>query len=141
MNPEHPSPRSMDQLRDAARQAAAELELDLVVLFGSTLRADRKPQDLDLALKGARRLDLLQATNRFAVLLGRNDVDLVDLSRAEPLLLMRVATEGMPLFDRTGAELNVLRSLAARRFADTRKFRDAERDYLRSYTTGRRTPG
>ena len=79
---------------------------------------------------GAAAIDTVQLTNRLTVLLGRQDVDVVDLRTADPVLLMRVAGEGRALFESTPARFNAFYSLAARRFADTKKFRDAERDWI-----------
>jgi len=55
------------------------------------------------------------------------DVDLVDLRRADPLILKLVAEEGTVLFEAEPGLHDRFCSLAARRYADTRKFRDMER--------------
>jgi predicted nucleotidyltransferase len=129
---------ALDRIRDAARAVAeaSNPSLRLVVLFGSVARADPAPADIDLGLLGNGPLDLLDAANRFTRALGTNAIDVVDLRRANPVLLMAVAREGIPLFDETGIGFGEFSSLAMRRYADTKKFRDAVREDLRDYVSG-----
>lgn len=118
----------------AALAATAKSEgLDLAVLFGSAARGEPAPEDLDIALRGRAPLDLIRLTNRLTVALGRQDVDLVDLRVADPVLLMRVAHEGVPIYEAEPGLFDRFHSLAARRFFDTRKFRDQERDEIRDF--------
>jgi predicted nucleotidyltransferase len=118
---------------DVAREIAEQTALRMVVLFGSTARGEERQEDLDLGVLGRDRdaVDSVDLTNRFTVALGRQDVDVVDLGRADPVLLMLVARDGIPLYERTPSEFACFYSLAARRFADTKKFRDAEREWIR----------
>jgi hypothetical protein len=54
-------------------------------------------------------------------------LDLVDLRRAGPLIAFEVARSGVVLFERSPALFRQFQSLAARRYADTKKLRDAQR--------------
>ena len=126
----HSTAADTPELRAAAEQIAREAGLELVVLFGSVARGEARAEDLDLGVLGAAPIDAVDLTNRLTVLLGRQDVDVVDLRTADPVLLMQVAGEGNALFESTPARFNAFYSLAARRFADTKKFRDAERDWI-----------
>jgi uncharacterized protein len=137
---EQPDAAVSAYLRKAAAEAARELGLRLVVLFGSTARSEARPGDLDLAVLADHALDPVDLVNYFTVLLGRNDVDVVDLRRADPVLLMQVAREGVPLFEQDVAEFNAFYSLAVRRFADTRKFREAEEGAIRDFISRRVLP-
>lgn len=138
-----PAGPSIETLREAATAIALEADCRLVVLFGSTARASsedghgsvdgRPPEDVDLALRADGAVDALELTNRFIRALGVQEVDLVDLSRADPLVMMLVARDGIPLYEREGGEFARFASLAARRYADTRKFREAERDAIRDF--------
>jgi predicted nucleotidyltransferase len=127
--PTHIDPR----LHAVARSIAEQTGLRLVVLFGSTARGEQRQEDLDLGVLGRERepIDSIDLTNRFTVALGRQDVDIVDLARADPVLLMLAARDGVPLYEREPSEFACFYSLAARRFADTKKFRDAEREWIR----------
>ena len=127
---------SLDELRDVAHRVAVVAGYRLVVLFGSLGRGERAAGDIDLGVLprvGHGSLDLLDATNRFAASLSRSDIDVVDLRRANPVLLMAVARDGIPLFEATPSEFDEFSSLAMRRYADTKKFRDAIREDLREY--------
>lgn len=137
-----PSATNLDTLRAAARSIASAAGYRLVVLFGSTARREPSPRDIDIAVLGATSpdvLDVIDATNRFIQALHTNDVDVVDLRRANPVLLMAVARDGIPLFDATGTEFNEFASLAMRRYADTKKFRDAVREDLRRAAASRQS--
>lgn len=122
-----PTPSThLEQLARSIRPVAEEAGLRLVVLFGSVARDADEAEDLDLAVDAGRPLDTVELTNRLMHALGRSEVDLVDLRRADPVLLMAVADEGVPLFESEPARFAEFQSLAFRRFHDTRKFRDME---------------
>lgn len=133
-------PPSLDELRGAAERLAGDFDLRMVVLFGSAARQEPLPGDIDLAVLGDGRIDTLELTNRLAVLLARNDVDVVDLRGVDPLLMMLVARDGIPLFEQRPGEMASFTSLAARRFADTKKFREAEHQEILSFIARRTAP-
>lgn len=127
-------PAFRNRLARAANVLAEEGQLDLVVVFGSVARGDRAhPADVDIALRGAYPIDVVAATNRLIALLGAQDIDVVDLRRANPVLAATVARDGIPLFEDQPGRFHQFISLAMRRFADTRKFRDAEAGQLRAF--------
>lgn len=130
--PPRPPDATRAQLQHAARHVAADLGCRLVVLFGSAARGVA-PEDVDIGVLGDALVDTLEATNRFIRELGVQAVDVADLRRADPLLLMLAARDGVPLYERSPGEFARFASLAARRYADTRKFRDAERHELRDF--------
>jgi len=122
-----------DHVRKASHDVARAEGLDLVVLFGSAGRDFRSAEDLDLAIRGPASPDMIHLTNRFSVVLGRSDVDLVDLRTADPLLLRIVAEEGRLLYESDAGTFTRFASYAARRFFDTRKFRDLERQRIHDF--------
>lgn len=135
---------SLDDLRRAAAQVAREAGYRLVVLFGSTARQEPGARDVDLGIETAtshETLDPVEAAAAFARILGRGDVDIADLRRANPVLLMAVAREGVPLYEASGVEFANFSSLAMRRYADTKKFRDAVREDLREFVRSRQPDG
>ena len=94
-----PAPDLLERLRGAL---AAHPEVAFAYLFGSAARGPRhRASDVDVAVslgerredggEGALRPDLLGAVQRA---LGREDVDLVLLDRAPPLLAERIARTG-----------------------------------------------
>ena len=102
----------------------------LAVLFGSRARGDaRADSDVDIGVIGPQGEDLLALAAELGRVAGMR-VDLIDLRRAGPLLAFAVAREGRPLIDPTGTEFPAFASLAARRYADTAKFRKLERESL-----------
>lgn len=126
------------RVREAARLIGQRDALRLVVLFGSAADPSREaPADIDLALKGDGLLNLVDLTNRFIQETGIQEIDLVDLTRADPLLLAVVARDGLPLYEAEPGVFARFASLAARRFADTRKFRDAEANEVTDFIAGR----
>jgi len=140
---------ALEQLRHAAVQVGQKASCRLVVLFGSVARRtadgpERAPEDLDLGILGPaeaahRPLDTAALTNDFIRALSFQDVDVTDLGRADPLLLMLVVRDGVPLFEATPGEFARFASLAARRYADTRKFRELERRQLQDFARRRPT--
>lgn len=125
-------------IRAAAAEVGREIDARLVVLFGSVARGDRVREDIDLAILPRDELDVVDATNRLTRRLGTQRIDVVNLSRADPLLLMFVAREGIPLYEAEPGEFARLVSLAARRYADTRKFRESERREILDFLGPRR---
>lgn len=118
----------------------AEAEgLDLVVLFGSAARGQDDAEDLDLAVRGGEALDLVALTNRLTTTLATQEVDVADLRIADPVMLLSVAEGGVPLYEAESGGFARFQSLAARRFFDTRKFRDMERSEIRDFLGRRRT--
>jgi predicted nucleotidyltransferase len=128
-------------LRRAAASVAERHELDLVILFGSAARGDAPaPHDLDIGVlsAGSRLADMLALTNAFIEQLHIQALDLVDLRTADPVLLIHAAREGVALFEARSSTFAEFVSLAARRFADTKKFRDSEEEYLQDFLASRK---
>lgn len=129
-----------EELRTRVREVADAIGLRLVVLFGSTARHaratdDRHPADIDLGVIAGDEADVVELTNAFIRALGEQAVDLVDLRRADPVLALAVARDGIPLHEGSPGEFARFHSLSVRRFADTRKFRATEREVIRSFVT------
>lgn len=125
---------SLERLRRAAERVSREAGCRLVVLFGSAARAEaRAPEDLDFGILGPGAIDTVQLTNRLIRELRFQQVDVADLARADPLALMLAARDGVPLYEAAPGEFARFASLAARRYADTRKFREMERREIRDF--------
>jgi len=128
--PTRPRIPPFDELRASVARIARERGFRLVVLFGSVARGELGAEDLDLAILHDEPLDLIELTNEFTVALGMQEVDLCTLRHADPLLAALVARDGVPLWEASPHEFDRFASLAARRYADTRKFREAEHQQL-----------
>jgi uncharacterized protein len=120
-----------------AREALAERlggvreslpDLELLVLFGSAATGRARPRsDLDLAVSCDGRADLDAIYMALAGRLRTDRLDLVDLRRAGPLLAFQIARTGLVLFERSAGVFRQFQSLASRRYADTRRLREAQR--------------
>lgn len=109
-------------------------ELELLVLFGSTVKGRRRARsDVDLAVQCAGAADLDALHLAIASRLGTERVDLVDLRRAAPLLAFEVARTGRPLIERRTGAFRAFQSLASRRYADAAKFRRSQRRALYAF--------
>ena len=137
------------ELRHIAAAVGQEANCRLLILFGSAARAAadspedlgtaRPPNDLDIAVAAEAGLDIVALTNRLIQTLGIQEVDVADLRHADPLLMMLVARDGIPLYEREPGAFNRFASLAVRRYADTRKFRDMEAQEIRDRIAAGRT--
>lgn len=109
-------------------------DLRLVILFGSVATgAPHGRSDVDLAVLGDHPLDLVELTNAVIQLTHLNDVDLVDLCHAPPLLAMEVARHGRLLHERAPGDYAQFCSLAYRRYVDTAKLREAQKDAIAGF--------
>lgn len=113
-------------LHDVAR----EFGLRLVVRFGSSATGRSTPEsDQDIAVLASVPMDLDREAALVVALeeaLGGPEVDLTVLNRADdPLLLFQVARDGVLLYEAEPALFAATKSYAARRFDDTREFRQA----------------
>jgi predicted nucleotidyltransferase len=103
-----------------------EKGLRLVLLFGSVAsRNANKQSDIDLGFLFDEHKDILDLTNRVITLLHTDNVDVVDLRRASPLLKASSVKQGILLYERSPGLFHEFSSLAIRRFIDTKKLRDA----------------
>ena len=128
------TPPSMTELRERLAPLFADPDIDLVILFGSAAGGEtHAASDVDLAMAGARPLDLVRLTNAVTRLLRTDSVDVVDLRRASPLLMMEVARGGRLLYERTPGGYVGFCALAHRRYVDTGKLRAAQREAIKNF--------
>jgi hypothetical protein len=132
------SPPSLERIRAAARRLGGEIGARLILVFGSTARRHPAPADLDIGILSDRPLDAVAATNSLIRALGVQAIDVTDLRRADPLVLALAVRDGIPVYQAAPGAFAAFASLAARRFADTRKFRDAERRELDAFIAANR---
>ena len=108
--------------------------VEFVVLFGSVARGRAGAQsDVDVAVLCNGPADPDALFLAFAPVLRTDRVDVVDLFHAGPVLAFEVARSGILLFERTPARFREFQSLASRRFADTRKLREAQARAIRVF--------
>jgi predicted nucleotidyltransferase len=117
---------SQENIKESLAPLLKERGLQLVILFGSTATGtSHEHSDIDLGFLFDQPIDILDLTNRVITLLHTDNVDVVDLRRASPLLKMSSVKHGVVLYERSPGLFHEFSSLAIRRFIDTKKLRDA----------------
>ncbi|OGW36763.1 MAG: hypothetical protein A2Y97_13650 [Nitrospirae bacterium RBG_13_39_12] len=125
---------SIEEIRDRIKPMFYDEGLQLVVLFGTVASGSiHKKSDIDLAFLFDKPVDILALTNRVIRLLKANDVDVIDLKRASPLLQLSVAKNGKLIYEKYQGNFNAFCSLAFRKYIDTRKLRDAQAKVIRNF--------
>lgn len=111
--------------REAIRRLCRRERLTLAVVFGSTASGRRTTRsDLDLAFWVAgKRIEgrELELTNRLMQTWHRNDVDVVVLNHANPLLQWQVASTGTLLHEQMAGQFRQFQLYAMKRYDDSRK--------------------
>lgn len=125
------TPEHLERLALVAPEVARAAGYRLVVLFGSAARGRPDPEDLDVGILADGLVDTVAAANRFIEALHTQHVDIVDLRAADPLLAAVVARDAKVLYEARPGEYARFVSLAYRRYADTRAFRDLEHQALK----------
>lgn len=123
---------------DGLGRIIEDYDLALLLTFGS-INTDRftGKSDIDIgylsrtSLEPAKQLALLGDLVR---LFGRDRVDLVDLSRANPLLLYEVAYNSKVLHEENDSYLK-FKLKASARYADTKFLREQRKNYLNDLLT------
>lgn len=132
------TPLSITHVRERLAPLFADPSIDLVVLFGSVAAGvSRAESDLDVAVRGGCQLDLVSVTNQMSQLLHTDAIDVVDLRRASPLLMMEVVRGGTLLYERAAGSYAAFCSLAHRRYVDTAKLRLAQRETIQRFLFAR----
>ena len=125
---------SPDEIKRRLAPLFDEKGLKLVILFGSAAAGKMHGRsDIDLGFLYADDVDILALTRKVIRLLKTDNVDVVDLKRASPLLKFSAARNCRILFERTPGVFNEFLSLAFRRFVDTKKLRDAQHSVIRDF--------
>ncbi|MFZ5998210.1 MAG: type VII toxin-antitoxin system MntA family adenylyltransferase antitoxin [Nitrospirota bacterium] len=125
---------SPEEIRERLRPLQSVEGLQLIMLFGSVAAGSmHKRSDIDLAFLFDMQVDILELTNKVIRLLRTDDIDVVDLNRASPLLKFIVAKQGTLLYEKTEGVFNRFYSLAFRRYVDTRKLRDAQTAVVKQF--------
>lgn len=108
--------------------------LRLVLLFGSVASGrECQESDIDLGFLFDKPIDILGLTNRVIRLLRTDRVDVIDLSRASPLLKHSAIRMGKALFEKSPGLFNTFQSLTFRVYVDTKKLRDAQEKAIHNF--------
>lgn len=106
--------------------------IGLLVAFGSVVRDEPEPGDLDLAFMAQARgqADVLGLLGDLVDLTGTDRLDLLDLDRAGVVAAHRALGAGLPLLESAPSFFAEAQIRAATMFADTRWLRDLQLAHL-----------
>ena len=129
---------SADEIEERLSPVFKDKGLKLVLVFGSVVTGKaHKRSDIDLAFFFDNRVDIMDLTNKVIRLLRTDNIDVVDLSRASPLLRFSAAKNCKVLYERSPGIFSEFYSLSFRRYIDTKKLRDAGRVVIRDFLHAR----
>lgn len=124
----------VDEIRERLTPLFQDEGLRLVMLFGSSVTGKmHRHSDIDLAFLFDRDMDIIALTNNVIRLLHTDNVDVIDLKHASPLLRFSVVKHGRLLHERLQGEFNSFSSLTFRRYVDTKKLRDMQATSIKHF--------
>lgn len=125
---------SFDEIRERLTPLFQDEGLRLILLFGSSVTGKmHRHSDIDLAFLFDRDIDILALTNNVIRLLHTDNVDVIDMKHASPLLNFSAGKNGRLLYERSQGEFNSFSSLTFRRYIDTKKFRDMQATAIKQF--------
>ena len=133
-------PLSFEEIRERLTPLLSDETLQFVLLFGSSAHGRmHKRSDVDLAFMFESRVDIIELTNSVIRLLHTDNVDVIDLRRASPLLRYAAVRTGRLLYEKTPGLFHAFCSLAFRMYADTKKLREARARAIGCFLEDRKT--
>lgn len=128
----------IDEVKERLAPIFKDRGLKLVLVFGSVATgAIHKQSDIDIAFLFEGRVDILELTNKVIRLLRTDNVDIVDLGRASPMLRFSAAKGCKVIYERSPGVFSEFYSLAFRMYVDTKKLRDAGRVLIKDFLHSR----
>ena len=117
---------SIEEIKDRLEPVFQDEGLQLVLLFGSVVSGGpHRHSDIDIAFLFDTTVDILSLTNRVIRLLHVDNIDVIDLSHASPLLKFSIVNKSKCLYEREDGIFNTFYLLVFRLYIDTKKLRDA----------------
>ena len=115
-----------ETIKKKLRTIFEDKTLRLVLLFGSLASGKgHKRSDIDLGFLFDGHVDTIELTNRVSRALRAENVDVVDLGCASPLLRFAAAQKSIVLYEREPGLFSQFYSLSYRMYVDTKKLRTA----------------
>ncbi len=123
-----------DKMKERINQLAKEYALELLLLYGSQARGDaHKESDIDTAYLSSRKLTFEEEMALDSHLTGvfQNDnVQLVNVRRASPLLLKLIVKDAVPLYERSRGILDDLYIYALRLYEEAKPLFELRSHYV-----------
>jgi predicted nucleotidyltransferase len=115
-----------NELRKKLSPLYTDKSLRFIILFGSQAKGKgHAKSDIDIGFLFDTPSNVLELTNNVIRLLRKDNVDVVDLGKASPLLRYSVAKKGVLLYEREPGLFTQFFSLSYRMYVDTKKLREA----------------
>jgi len=129
---------SPEEIRERLAPLFDHAGLQLILLFGSAATGKlHRRSDIDIAFLFDKTVDILELTNKVIRLLRTDNVDVIDLRHASPVLTFVAAKNGKLLYESSPGLFHEFYSLAFRRYVDTGKLRVAGQDAIRGFLVSR----
>lgn len=129
---------TVSELTQKLRPFFEQQGVRLAILFGSTVSGKtHSKSDLDLAILAGGPLDTVMVTAELIHLLHLNQIDVVDLRQANPLLAREIVRQGILLYEQNPGGFAQFISLTIRRYIDTEKLREAQREVVERFLQAR----
>ena len=120
--------------RQKIKAVAEKYDLEFVVLFGSQATGQTHPKsDVDLAYFPPRNLSFDQESKLYLDLVEavrKNEIDLVNLKQASPLLLKQIVSKSSLLYEKQRGSFNEFILYVYRIYRETASLRRLEKEYV-----------
>ncbi len=111
--------------KDAVAKISEENRLDFVVLFGSQATGrTTKDSDVDIAVSSKGPLDIIKITGLFQEIFKCEDIHLIDIGKASPILMRQIILEGKLIYEKTVGQYLVWKLYAMRVWMETAWLRE-----------------
>ncbi len=128
-----------DTLLNKIKELAIKENLTMVLLFGSQVTGTAKADsDLDFAVSAGHVLSdkkMLDLNYIFSTVSSIDKVDVVDITKAPPLLMKQIADSAKVLYQKTPHEFPNFQIYALRRYIEAKSLFDLRRKRLQSFIT------
>ena len=125
----------LEKIKPIIEKLAKKHRLSLVLLFGSRVSGKiHKHSDYDIAVLGDKPLDLMEEGKMvcdFFSIFQTQEIDLVDLKKAPPLLMKKIFDENKILFCGDLEIYYKYQSYALKRFIEARQLFEAGDDFFK----------
>ena len=126
--------------REEMAKIAEKYGLNLLVLFGSQATGKTHPMsDVDIGYTANEQLELktrFEIEREISKVLGRDDVELVDLQRISPLMKKIIADEGVMLYERESGMFELFCIYAFKLYVETKPLRELRYQSLINFAYG-----
>ena len=125
---------NIEAIKPKIAKIAEKYGMDLVVLFGSQATGQtHEESDIDIAYLGGKNISFdeeIAADSDLIEAFKRDDVQLVNLKKAPPLLMKEIVDHAIILYEREKSIFDSIFILAQRMFDEAKVLFDLRRHYL-----------